>query len=87
MERIIEKGYIGIAGFEVLISGRKHYFIDLNVRFNGSTSSLLLHDSILNKYGKPKMRFCNLEWTDLIPVLDHYLTAGQFVPLSLLDAD
>ncbi|WP_071459615.1 ATP-grasp domain-containing protein [Bacillus massilinigeriensis] len=91
MKNIVKKGYVGMAGFDVLISGSRHYFIDLNVRFNGSTASLLLHDSIVERYGKAKLRFCNLEWEGefdkLIPLLSKYIDQEQFIPLGLLDAD
>ena len=90
MEKVAEKGYVGIAGFDVLRVGEKYYFIDLNVRFNASTCGLLLCEDIYRKYGKKTVRFTNLEWTGnfdrLIPVVDKYLSKEQFIPLSLLDA-
>ncbi|WP_409304031.1 ATP-grasp domain-containing protein [Peribacillus sp. SCS-155] len=91
MEKVAEKGYVGVAGFDVLVRGDRHYFIDLNVRFNASTCGLLLYDDIEKRYGKDIMRLCNLEWTsdfeNLIPVVKKYMANDQFIPLSLLDAD
>ena len=90
MEKVAEQGYVGIAGFDVLIVGEKYYFIDLNIRFNASTCGLLLCEDIYRKYGKKTVRLTNLEWTgdfdDLIPVVEKYLSKEQFIPLSLLDA-
>lgn len=90
MKKIADKGYVGVAGFDVLIRGSRYYFIDLNVRFNASTCGLLLYPDVRNKYGKAVMRLCNLEWTgnfnSLIPLVEKYLAKGQFIPLSLLDA-
>jgi hypothetical protein len=91
MRKAAEKGYVGVAGFDVLIRDNQYYFIDLNVRFNASTCGLLLCNDIQKKYGKEIVRFCNLEWMKdferLIPVVEKYMTEEQFVPLSLLDAD
>lgn len=90
MKKIADKGYVGVAGFDVLIHGDRYYFIDLNVRFNASTCGLLLYNDVRNKYGKGVMRLCNLEWTgdfdSLIPIVEKYLFLTQFIPLSLLDA-
>ncbi|WP_078410995.1 ATP-grasp domain-containing protein [Priestia abyssalis] len=91
MKKIADKGYVGVAGFDVLICDDRYYFIDLNVRFNASTCGLLLYHDIRRKFGKEIVRLCNLEWTSdfdsLIPVVETYMTRDQFVPLSLLDAN
>ncbi|RFU69463.1 ATP-grasp domain-containing protein [Peribacillus saganii] len=90
MRNIAAKGYVGIAGFDVLIRGDQYYFIDLNVRFNGSTCGLLLYKDIRKNYGKEIVRLCNLEWNhhfdSLIPIVEKYMEKEQFIPLSLLDA-
>jgi hypothetical protein len=91
MKKVAEKGYVGVAGFDVLIRGENYYFIDLNIRFNASTCGLFLYDDIQKKYQKETMRLCNLEWKNdfdqLIPVVEKYMSKDQFVPLSFLDAD
>jgi hypothetical protein len=91
MKRIADNGYVGVAGFDVLIKGESFYFIDLNVRFNASTCGLLLYRDIQRNYGKSVMRLCNLEWTssfdDLVPVVEKYMDSGEFVPVGFLDAD
>ncbi|MCJ8008456.1 ATP-grasp domain-containing protein [Lederbergia wuyishanensis] len=90
MEKVAEKGYIGVAGFDVLICGEDYYFIDLNIRFNASTCGLFLCKDIYQKYGKKTVRLTNLEWNGeferLIPIMEKYLLREQFIPLSLLDA-
>lgn len=90
MKNIAEKGYVGAAGFDVLICGDRYYFIDLNIRFNASTCGLFLYHELRKKYGKQIMRLCNLEWMNdfnkVIPIVEKYMSKNQFVPLSLLDA-
>ncbi|AZU61945.1 ATP-grasp domain-containing protein [Neobacillus mesonae] len=91
MENIAKKGYVGFAGFDVLIKGDQFYFIDLNVRFNASTCGLLLMEDIQNKLGKDVVRLCNFEWTNdfngLIRVLKKYVSNQQIIPLSLLNSN
>lgn len=91
MKKIAEKGYFGIAGFDVLMQDDNFYFIDLNIRFNASTCGLLLHESIEKNYGKDTIRLCNFEWpskfSEVLPIIEEYLDNDQFVPLSLLDGD
>ncbi|KKB35622.1 ATP-grasp domain-containing protein [Bacillus thermotolerans] len=90
MKKAADKGYVGAAGFDVLIRGNQYYFIDLNVRFNASTCGLLLYPAVRRKYGTSVVRLCNLEWTGdfncVLPTVKSYIDAKQFVPLSLLDA-
>lgn len=89
MENIVEKGYVGVAGFDVLLYNRQFYFIDLNVRFNASTCGLLLYNDIYNRFGKKFVRLCNFDWNDhydsAIPMAEIFLDKAQFIPLSLLD--
>ncbi|MBO1514121.1 ATP-grasp domain-containing protein [Metabacillus bambusae] len=91
MKKVTEKGYVGVAGFDVLIRGENYYFIDLNIRLNASTCGLFLYDDIQKKYRKETVRLCNLEWMNdfdqLIPVVEKYMSKDQFVPLSFLDAN
>ncbi|PLS17377.1 hypothetical protein CVD28_12505 [Bacillus sp. M6-12] len=90
MKNIAATGYVGIAGFDVLIRDDQYYFIDLNVRFNGSTCGLLLYNDIRKTYGKETVRLCTLEWNQsfdrLVPIVEKYMDQEQFVPLSFLDA-
>lgn len=90
MKNVAEKGYVGVAGFDVLIRGDRYYFIDLNIRFNASTCGLFLYHELQKKYGKAVVRLCNLEWEkdfiQIVPVIEKYMSNNQFVPLSLLDA-
>lgn len=51
MEKAVSLGYWGIAGFDIVISeDGKIFVIDLNFRMNGSTTALLLKDSIIKAY-------------------------------------
>lgn len=90
MENIAATGYVGVAGFDVLMRGDDFYFIDLNVRFNASSCALMLHEEVLNVYGKPTIRLSSLEWdgpfNEGLAVVEKYMDLEQFVPLSLLDA-
>ncbi len=90
MENLAGKGYIGIAGFDVLVRGEEAYFIDLNVRFNASSCGLMLYKAIQDKYQKEVVRLCNLEWNrdfpELVPVAEKYIDSEQFIPLTFLDA-
>lgn len=90
MENIVAAGYVGVAGFDVLMCGDAFYFIDLNVRFNASSCGLMLYEDVISLYRKPSVRFSSLEWNgvfeDGLAVVEKYMDQEQFVPLSLLDA-
>ncbi|WP_299093299.1 ATP-grasp domain-containing protein [uncultured Metabacillus sp.] len=89
MKNIADKGYIGMAGFDVLLYKGQYYFIDLNVRFNASTCGLLLYNDIQKRFATTFMRLCNFNWTShfdsAIPVVEKFVDKQQFIPLSLLD--
>lgn len=90
MGNIAAAGYVGVAGFDVLMRGDSFYFIDLNVRFNASSCGLMLYENIRGLYKKPSVRLSSLEWNgwfdDGLAVVEKYMDKKQFVPLSLLDA-
>lgn len=90
MENIAAAGYTGIAGFDVLTRGDEFYFVDLNVRVNGSTSSLLLHDSVTAQWGHSVARLSCLEWSgdfeEGMRALESFVDRKRFLPLCLLDA-
>ncbi len=89
MKNIAEKGYVGVAGFDVLLYNGSYYFIDLNVRFNASTCGLLLYNDIHNRFGKNFVRLCNFDWNknfdSVIPMAEKFIDKDQFIPLSVLD--
>ena len=89
MGNIAEKGYVGAAGFDVLLYNGRYYFIDLNVRFNASTCGLLLYNDIYKRFGKKFVRLCNFDWNNsfdqAIPLAEEFVDKGQFIPLSTLD--
>jgi len=89
MNNIADKGYVGVAGFDVLLYNGHYYFIDLNVRFNASTCGLLLYNDIHNRFGKKFMRLCNFDWDNnfdsAIQIAEEFVDKEQFIPLSLLD--
>ncbi|WP_078431079.1 ATP-grasp domain-containing protein [Metabacillus halosaccharovorans] len=89
MKNISDKGYVGVAGFDVLLYNGQYYFIDLNVRFNASTCGLLLYNEIQERFGKKCMRLCNFDWNEnfesAIPIAEKFLDKEHFIPLSVLD--
>ncbi|WP_175639419.1 ATP-grasp domain-containing protein [Metabacillus schmidteae] len=89
MGNIADKGYVGVAGFDVLLYNGNYYFIDLNVRFNASTSGLLLYNDIRERFGTKCVRLCNFDWKDnfngAIQAAEKFLDKTQFIPLSVLD--
>src|SRR5699024_4511117 len=49
----VDKGFIGVAGFDLLVDAQQNiYAIDLNFRHNGSTSLLVLDPVLTGKYHK-----------------------------------
>ncbi|KKI92901.1 hypothetical protein WQ54_06905 [Bacillus sp. SA1-12] len=89
MKNIADKGYVGVAGFDVLVYEGNYYFIDLNVRFNASTCGLLLYNDIKKRFGTKFMRLCNFNWTEnfdqVIPLVEEFVDKQQIIPLSILD--
>lgn len=89
MGNIAKKGYVGVAGFDVLLYNGNYYFIDLNVRFNASTCGLLLYNDIRRMFGTKCMRLCSFDWRynfdRAIQSAEKFLDKAQFIPLSILD--
>lgn len=88
MENGVAEGYVGIAGFDLLVDkAGEVYAIDLNFRQNGS-SSLLLLDSVLNKGYKKFLAYYsqgnNAAFYDAI--LEE-VRAGYLFPLAYYDGD
>lgn len=88
MQNGVDAGYVGIAGFDLLVdSGGAIYAIDLNFRQNGS-SSLLLLDSVLNGDYKKFLAYYsdgdNAKFYDVI--LDE-VKEGYLFPLAYYNGD
>jgi hypothetical protein len=89
--RAMAVGYRGIVGFDFAQASDGSLFcFDVNLRINGCTTQLLLHDaacSRANAHTSRTVRFdVNIGNDKLVSVLRPFLTAGRFVPISLLDA-
>lgn len=89
MKNAYEKGYVGIAGFDVVFTDTHFYFIDLNFRMNASTGALLLSESIYHTFGKDEIRLnswtSNLEFDDMLELLEKYIEKEWIIPLSIFD--
>ena len=93
-KRIAEKafrlGYHGHVGMDIgiLETGQVLVF-DLNFRFNGSTSALLLYDSVKRHYNQPVMRLRILQgkgsFDDLLKAAGKAVQRGIFLPLCIFD--
>ena len=86
----VEKGYIGIAGFDLLwTEDREVKAIDLNFRLNGSTSMLMYADSLNHQC----MKFYTYDAIDtkhnaaFYNLMADYVAQGVLLPLSYYDGD
>ena len=93
-KRIAEKafrlGYHGHAGMDVgILETGQILVFDLNFRFNGSTPSLLLYDSVKRHYNQPVMRLRILQgkgsFDDLLKAAGKAVQRGIFLPLCIFD--
>lgn len=88
-----EKGYVGVAGFDVIFDEENFYFIDLNFRLNASTGGLLLFESITRQYGidNPEVRLYSFsfekKFDELISLLEYSVEKRLFTPLSIFNLE
>jgi hypothetical protein len=87
VERAAALGYRGFAGFDTAELGDGRIFIfDLNFRINGSTPVLLLHRSLLKRFGRQVFRVRGWPFTGsferMTEIVDAWIDEGRFVPLS-----
>ncbi|WP_145422170.1 L-aspartate--L-methionine ligase LdmS [Staphylococcus hominis] len=81
-------GFIGVAGFDLLLDENDNVFaIDLNFRQNGSTSMLLLQDELNPNYQKFYSYFSRGDNTRFFNVILKYVKQGVLYPLSYYDGD
>jgi hypothetical protein len=85
-------GYSGLAGIDmaVLDDGRIMVY-DLNFRINGSTTPLLLADSVMETFGHPLIkldRFAGVgTYREMLAVIYKELGKGKLVPLASYDPE
>ncbi|ABR49550.1 conserved hypothetical protein [Alkaliphilus metalliredigens QYMF] len=87
MEYACSLGFIGIGGFDIVISNdNRQFVIDLNFRLNGSTAPLLLKESIFSAYNASILLFQNwdshLKWDDFFAVCQQAVEELNFIPLA-----
>lgn len=88
MDIAVKKGFIGIAGFDLLVDDAGDvYAIDLNFRQNGSTSMLLLKDKLTGPHHKFYSYFANGDNARFFDAIRHYVERGVLYPLSYYDGD
>ncbi|GGE18632.1 ATP-grasp domain-containing protein [Marinithermofilum abyssi] len=91
IERAKVLGYVGVAGFDIVITQEGDcYVLDLNFRLNGSSAALLLRDRIEEVYGAKRMClhfFWNIQcdFDRLIRVVRQKMEEGRLIPLSIYD--
>jgi hypothetical protein len=88
-ERGASHGFVGLLGIDVLIAGGRSYVVDLNFRFNASTTGVLLCGAVRRAFGDVVIRSKRLS----LPAGDweRRLTAAiddqRVVPFSIYDTD
>ncbi|WP_086429542.1 L-aspartate--L-methionine ligase LdmS [Staphylococcus cornubiensis] len=88
MDIAVKEGFIGIAGFDLLVDAAGDvYAIDLNFRQNGSTSMLLLKDKLTGPYHKFYSYFANGDNARFFNAIRHFIELGVLYPLSYYDGD
>lgn len=88
MEIGSQNGYVGIAGFDLLVD--KHddiYAIDLNFRQNDSTSMLLLEPLLTESYHKFYNYLSTIENEIFFSAVLKYVRKGVLFPLAYYDGD
>lgn len=88
MRNGIKEGFIGIAGFDLLIDNiGEVYAIDLNFRQNGSTSMLLLEPTLTDGYHKFYSYIAPNNNEQFFQTICKYIQKGVLFPLSYYDGD
>ncbi len=88
MENGVSQGFIGIAGFDILVDAEGDvYAIDLNFRQNGSTSMLLLEPQLTGKHHKFYSYFANGDNERFFNTISSFVEQGVLYPLSYYDGD
>lgn len=88
MRNGIKEGFIGIAGFDLLLDDQGEvYAIDLNFRQNGSTSLLLLEPALTSGYHKFYSYVEPNDNEQFFQTIYKYVQQGVLFPLSYYDGD
>lgn len=88
MEQGVKLGFIGVAGFDLLLDKHGDVFaIDLNFRQNGSTSMLLLQNELNSNYQKFYSYFSNGDNEHFFNTIVKYIKKGVLYPLSYYNGD
>ncbi|KFE40715.1 L-aspartate--L-methionine ligase LdmS [Staphylococcus agnetis] len=84
----VDKGFIGVAGFDLLVDKEEDiYAIDLNFRQNGSTSMLLLDHLLTGKHHKFYSYVSKGDRQTFFQAIEKYVRQGVLYPLSYYDGD
>lgn len=90
MERGVAEGFVGVAGFDLIVTEAGDVqAIDLNFRQNGSTSMLMFHDAL----GKPINKFSSYlarspqQNESFYQTIKKFIAQGVLFPLSFYDGD
>ncbi|WP_415410577.1 L-aspartate--L-methionine ligase LdmS [Staphylococcus agnetis] len=84
----VDKGFIGVAGFDLLVDKEEDiYAIDLNFRQNGSTSMLLLDHLLTGKHHKFYSYVSKADRQTFFQAIEKYVRQGVLYPLSYYDGD
>ncbi len=83
-------GYRGFAGMDAALTGDGSFYIyDLNFRFNGSTTPLLIHDAVARRAGLPSAEFRIWRYAgsfgDMLRAARDLMDTGCFVPFGTFD--
>jgi hypothetical protein len=90
MEKAIDLGYRGVAGFDVALTTEGELkVLDLNFRLNGSTAALLLYPSASKAFKSPVGRlqflYGKASFAQLARVVREAIAARFFLPLCIYD--
>ncbi|RIM07083.1 L-aspartate--L-methionine ligase LdmS [Staphylococcus chromogenes] len=84
----VDKGFIGVAGFDLLVDAQQNiYAIDLNFRHNGSTSLLVLDPVLTGKYHKFYSYISGEDQEAFFQTIEKYIKKGVLYPLSFYDGE
>ncbi|MCS4487006.1 L-aspartate--L-methionine ligase LdmS [Staphylococcus americanisciuri] len=88
MEKAVQLGFIGIAGFDILEDADGEvYAIDLNYRQNGSTSMLLLASELAASHHKFYSYVAKGDNERFYEAIKTFIQKGVLYPLSYYDGD
>jgi len=88
MQNGVDAGYVGIAGFDLLVdSGGAIYAIDLNFRQNGSSSLLLLDSVLKGDYKKFLAYYSDGDNAKFYDVILDEVKNGHLFPLAYYNGD